>query len=114
MGDMLPLLVGAGEAGAIYAEVNGRLAKAGVSITREDARALAELRGEILAGLGRVEFGGPAVVVLAEALACSPTLGQDGVFDTLAWPDVPSSRRRQAAGIKGSPAMIFHALRPRD
>lgn len=63
--------------------VNGRLAEAGISITREDALRLAESRNEDLAELERVEFGRPAVVAIAEAVAGSPLLAQDNAFDTL-------------------------------
>lgn len=44
------------------------LASVGVTVSREDAMALARRREEVLSELERVEFGLPAVVAIAEAL----------------------------------------------
>ena len=76
-------LMPAGDGGSILSAVNERLAEAGISITREDALKLAESRSEVLAGLERVEFGRPAVVAIAEAVAGSPLLTPGSAFDTL-------------------------------
>lgn len=70
-GTSLFLMV-AGDGGSTLSAINGHLAKAGISITREDALRLAESRNEYLAEIERVEFGRPAVVAIAEAVACSP------------------------------------------
>ena len=45
---------------------------------------LAERRAESLAEVERVEFGAPAVVAIAEAVATSPFLVKDGAAETLA------------------------------
>ena len=66
------------------AVVNERLAIAGLSITQEDALMLAERRAGSLAEVERVEFGQPAVVAIAEALASSPFLTQAILADALA------------------------------
>ncbi|WP_165047414.1 DUF6323 family protein [Adlercreutzia sp. ZJ305] len=64
--------------------MNGRLAAGGISISREDARMLAERRDEALREIGRVEFGAPAIAAVAEAVATSPCLLQEGVAQDLA------------------------------
>ncbi len=68
----------------MLAEVNRRLAAGRLSITREDAQMLAEHRAEALADAERVEFGAPAVVELAEAIAGSTRLSQTNVAEVLA------------------------------
>ncbi len=68
----------------MLAEVNGQLAAGGLAITGEDARVLAERRAEALAETGRVEFATPAVVAIAEAVATSPCLSQEGAVQDLA------------------------------
>ncbi len=73
----------AGDGASMLSAINGCLAEAGFSITREDALKLAESRNKDLAELERVEFGRPTVVAIAEAVAGSPLLTQDTVFDTL-------------------------------
>lgn len=83
MDDTSLFLMSAGDGGSMLSSVNRSLAGAGISITREEALKLAELRNEELAELERVEFGRPAVVAIAEAVAGSPLLKQDSVFDTL-------------------------------
>ncbi|MBO7674460.1 MAG: hypothetical protein J6S63_05570 [Atopobiaceae bacterium] len=65
-------------------EVNARLAAGGLSITSEDARMIAARRTEALAEVERFEFGVPAIVLLAEALATSPNLSQRDVAHDLA------------------------------
>jgi len=71
-------------AGEMLAEVNGRLAASGLSITREDAQMLVERRAEALAEAERVEFGIPAIVEVAAAIADSPCLAQQDVAESLA------------------------------
>ena len=68
---------------AICARLRGTLAAAGITVSREDALALAARREEILLELERVEFGQPAVLSLAEALAGSPHLAYADAADTL-------------------------------
>ncbi len=74
----------AGSPETTLAEVNRRLEAGGLSITREDARALAEARAGALAEAERVEFGTPAIVGVAEAVAGSPCLSQPNVAEALA------------------------------
>lgn len=76
-------LMSASDGGSTLSAINGHLAKAGISITREDALRLAESRNEYLAEIERVEFGRPAVVAIAEAVACSPHTTPGRAFDTL-------------------------------
>ena len=79
------LFVLAGAPDQTLAAVNKRLAKSDVSLTREDALVLAARRAQSLADLERVEFGTPAVVTIAEAIAGSPHLTQRDAADTLAY-----------------------------
>lgn len=72
------------EADATLNEVNRRLAIGNLSITREDARMLSKRRAEALADAERVEFGTPAIVSIAEAIATSPHLSQNNVARDLA------------------------------
>lgn len=65
-------------------EVNRRLAIGNLSISREDARMLSKRRAEALAEVERVEFGTPAIVGIAEAVAMSPHLTQSDVARDLA------------------------------
>ena len=69
---------------ATLAEVNKRLAGGGLSITVEDAQMLSDRRAEALSDSGRVEFGQPAIVALAEAVATSPCLSPNEVAHDLA------------------------------
>ncbi len=66
------------------AEVNKRLAVGGLSISSSDVEMLAERGAEALANTERVEFGMPAMVILAEAVATSPYLSQDDIAHDLA------------------------------
>lgn len=66
------------------AEVNSRLTAGGLSISRENARMLAKRRSEALMKTERVEFGTPAIVTIAKAVATSPRLSQDGLAQDLA------------------------------
>ena len=74
----------ASAAESTLAQVNGRLAVGGLSITQEDARTLAERRAAALAETERVEFGTPAVVEVAGALVGSPCFLQQNVAEVLA------------------------------
>lgn len=60
------------------------LAKVGVSIAHEDALMLIQHREALLAEFERVEFGTPAVVAIAEALASSSCCTQPDVAGVLA------------------------------
>lgn len=71
-------------ASTVLSAINKRLAASSFTITPDDARRLAERRAEALAETERVEFGIPAVVTIAEAIATSPWLTQDNVAETLA------------------------------
>lgn len=77
------LVSSASVAESTLAEVNGRLTACGLSITREDARMLAECRAVALADTERVEFGTPAIVEVAESVAGSPCLTQANVAEAL-------------------------------
>ena len=84
MGFDMWLAFSASVAGSTLTEVNGRLAAGGLSITREDYRMLAERRAEALADTERVEFGLPAIVEVAGAVAGSPYLSQTSLAEVLA------------------------------
>lgn len=64
-------------------QVNGKLAAGGLSLSNEELRALVERRDEVLAETGRVEFGKPSIVALAEAFAQSPVLLQGNLVHDL-------------------------------
>ena len=80
----MAFLVPREEASAALATINGHLAVAGLSITREDVLRLAEQRAELLAEVERVEFGAPVAANIAETIAGSPFLMQDNIADSLA------------------------------
>ncbi len=80
----MAFLVPGEEAGAALATINGHLAVAGLSITREDVLRLTEQRAELLAEVERVEFGAPAAVNIAETIASSPFLMRGNIADSLA------------------------------
>lgn len=71
------------EASAMLVEVNKRLRLGGMSITDEEAQMLSEHRAEALSNAELVEFGRPAIVSIAEAVATSPCLTQDDVAHDL-------------------------------
>ena len=73
-----------GGAETMLEEVNRRLSAGGLSISHEDARMLAEGRAEALADAERVEFGTPAIVEIARAVADSPCLSQPDATEVLA------------------------------
>ncbi|MBO4352980.1 MAG: hypothetical protein J5818_05760 [Eggerthellaceae bacterium] len=73
-----------GKAAATLTAVNEQLAAAGLAITYDDALMLARRRAESLADSERVEFGIPAVVAIAEAIATSPSLEQGNAASMLA------------------------------
>lgn len=105
------LFMSGGEGDAVLAAVNGRLAVAGLSITREDALMLAERRVESLATVERVEFGAPAVVAIAEAIVGSPFLMEGGVADALAELQEAFYALRDELPIDVPDAEIVEALR---
>ena len=84
MDGAMAFLMSKGEASAVLAAVNEHLAIAGLSITREDALMLAVQRADSLAETERVEFGPPAVAVIAEIVAESPFLTQANLANVLA------------------------------
>lgn len=63
--------------------VNDKLSLGGLTVTYEEARKLAESRAELLAASGRIEFGTPAIVGIAEEMATSPYIEQDTIADVL-------------------------------
>ena len=71
------------ETGATTALINARLQPGGMSITAEEARMLAASRTELLTEAERVEFGTPAIVEIAAAVATSSHLSQSNVAETL-------------------------------
>lgn len=71
-------------ADAMLAAMGHRLAEAGLSITREEALMLVGRRAECLTGTGRIEFGTPALVSIADAIATSPCLLQADAAEVLA------------------------------
>ena len=84
MDAILGLPMATTDEGVILAAVNAHLSAAGISVTREDAMALAELRVTSLAEVERVEFGRPAIVAIAEAIASSSLLTRKNASATLA------------------------------
>lgn len=69
---------------ALLHTVNQQLGKAGLSITHEEARMLAQRRAETLADTERVEFGTPALAMVTEAVATSPCLVRSDTAHVLA------------------------------
>lgn len=98
-------------ADAVLAKVNERLAVGGLSITRGDALMLAQRRSETLAELERIEFGTPAIVAVAEAVASSPCMTQNNVADSLAKLQDAFYEARDGLSINVSDAQIALALR---
>lgn len=69
---------------ALFRTVNQQLGIADLSITHEEARMLAQRRAETLADTERVEFGTPALAMMAGAVAMSPCLPRSGAARVLA------------------------------
>lgn len=91
--------------------INGHLAMAGLSITREDALMLAKQRSELLLETERTEFGPPAIETIAEAMASSPFLMQDNVADALAELQGAFYALRDDLPVDVSDAEIAEAMR---
>ena len=96
---------------AVVSQVNERLAVGGLSITREDALMLAQRRLETLAEIERVEFGVPAIVAVAEAVADSPCIAQGNVVDSLAKLQDAFYAARDGLSVSVSDAQVAQALR---
>ncbi|MDD3347671.1 DUF6323 family protein [Oscillibacter sp.] len=64
-------------------DCNARTARFGLSLSREQAEALAVGRSHALRDTGRVEFGGGILSALIDALCSSPFLQQETYADTL-------------------------------
>lgn len=64
-------------------QINHRFSTRGISISHEDARKLAEARALVLTEVERIEFGTPAIVAIAEAVALSPNLDLDDLASNL-------------------------------
>ena len=110
MNDMVSLLMPVG-VDAVVSQVNERLAIGGLSITREDALMLAQRRLETLAEIERVEFGVPAIVAVAEAVADSPCIAQGNVVDSLAKLQDAFYAARDGLSVSVSDAQVAQALR---
>ena len=99
------------ETDAALAELNERLSVGGLSIAVEDARMLSDCRAEALNGSGRVEFGQPGIVAIAEAVATSPVLSQNAVVHDLAELQDAFYAIRAELPVKVPDADIAEALR---
>lgn len=69
---------------SLQAAINQQLAPAGTTITREEACQLARHREQCLFEAERIEFGTPAVALIARELAESNALSNANVASTLA------------------------------
>ena len=96
---------------ATLAEVNKRLSAGSVSITVEDARMLSARREEALSNSERTEFGQPAIVGIAEAVATSPYLSHGGIASVLADLQDAFYALRDELSIDVPDAEIAEALR---
>lgn len=78
------LMAAMGFQGVDAAEVINRgLGAGGLCVTSEEARLIADSRAEMLSEVERVEFGTPAIVSIAEAVATSSCLSQGSFVDDL-------------------------------
>ena len=111
MDETMKFLMPQGRVDETLAVVNERLAMAGLSITRDDALMLVERRAESLAEVERVEFGQPAVVAIAEALANSPFLVEGSVADVLAELQDAFYALRDGLPVDVPDAEVIEALR---
>lgn len=68
---------------SLQAAINQQLAPAGTTITRQEARQLAKQREQCLFESERIEFGAPAVALIARELAESDALANTNVASTL-------------------------------
>ena len=93
------------------AAINSRLQAGKLFITSEDARALAELRMESLHELERVEFGTPAIVAIADAVATSSSLSQSRLASDLAELQTVFYRLRDELPASVPDSEIVNALR---
>lgn len=93
--------------------VNKELAAGGLSVTPEEARQLTRQRLESLATTERVEFGVPAVVGIAEAMATSPYLKQEELLEVLSNLQEIFYELRADLAIDVPDAEILEALRKR-
>lgn len=96
---------------AMLSTINAKLAVGGLSITYEDAQMLARRRIESLECAERIEFGTPAVVVVADAVATSPCIAQDDVGLVLAELQDCFYELRDELPISVPDAQIAEALR---
>lgn len=71
-------------ADSLRSAINAQLAPAGIVITREEARELAERRVQCLNEIERIEFGVPAISLIAQELAESGALANANLAQTLA------------------------------
>ena len=108
--DMTAWLV-EGDRRNLLALVNEKLSTEGLSISAEDARALAEQRAELLDETERIEFGTPAVIALAEAVATSPSLSHEHLGRDLAALQGVFYRLRNELPTDVPDVEIFDALR---
>lgn len=69
---------------SLQAAINQQLAPVEIAITRQEARQLAKQREQCLFEAERIEFGAPAVALIARELAESDALANTNVASTLA------------------------------
>ena len=67
----------------LQAAINRQLAPVEIAITRQEARQLAKQREQHLFEAERIEFGAPAVALIARELAESDALANTNVASTL-------------------------------
>lgn len=99
------------DADTVLTTVNDRLSKVGLSITREEALMLADRRTASLASTERVEYGAPALAVIAEAVATSPYLLSSEVPSVLARLQDAFYALRDELSVDVPDAEIAEALR---
>ena len=108
--DMTAWLV-EGDRRNLLALVNEKLSTEGLSISAEDAHALADQRTELLDETERIEFCTPAVVALAETVATSPSLSQEHLGRDLAALQGVFYRLRDELPTDVPDSEIYDALR---
>lgn len=96
---------------SIMLGVNKGLAAGGLSVTREEAWALARQRLESLAATDRIEFGVPAVVGIAEVMATSSYLDQEELLEVLSILQEAFYELRTDLAVGVPDAEILEALR---
>lgn len=91
--------------------INEKLGARGLSISAEDALALAKQRAELLDETERIEFGTPAVIALADTVATSPSLSREHLGRDLAALQAVFYRLRDELPTDVPDSEIYDALR---